>query len=397
MKKRVFKQISGSLLCILFTLSGTTGFANPGSEIGIGVLEQQVLGKKYVGQPEEDRLARLEKVLQGTVSPQQSASYRLSRLFALQKARQDDKHHQLAVQSYNEGIDHTNRGETEQAIEAYRKALQADPGMVEAYNNLANLLLAQQRYEETIEVYKQGLALKPDEALLHRNLGVLYEKLGNVPEAVAQYKTYLKLTHKPDPPIEAIVRDYQAYRSTGNGSPDYMSAATHATHGQPLLWPSRTRPIKVFIREQTAEQLKALPIIRQSLDTWQQATNGRLQFKLVDSSKEANILMLLKDGPILDPNTDIGHTEYAMPEQQLSQHRMDFVTITLNTGTAENRKVLPADSLNAQINRMALHEIGHAIGIWGHSPDPGDIMFTHPIAPQLSSRDINTIRKLYGL
>jgi predicted Zn-dependent protease len=45
-----------------------------------------------------------------------------------------------------------------------------------------------------------------------------------------------------------------------------------------------------------------------------------------------------------------------------------------------------------------LHEMGHALGIWGHSPDPGDTMYarvTHE-TPQLSDRDRNTLRKLYA-
>ncbi len=45
-----------------------------------------------------------------------------------------------------------------------------------------------------------------------------------------------------------------------------------------------------------------------------------------------------------------------------------------------------------------LHEMGHALGIWGHSPDPGDIMYARVTGkdPALSDRDRNTLRKLYS-
>lgn len=41
------------------------------------------------------------------------------------------------------------------------------------------------------------------------------------------------------------------------------------------------------------------------------------------------------------------------------------------------------------------HELGHAIGILGHSTDPGDIMFTTPKRSTLSINDRYTLQKLY--
>lgn len=41
------------------------------------------------------------------------------------------------------------------------------------------------------------------------------------------------------------------------------------------------------------------------------------------------------------------------------------------------------------------HELGHAIGILGHSTDPGDIMFTTPKRSSLSLNDRYTAQKLY--
>jgi hypothetical protein len=41
------------------------------------------------------------------------------------------------------------------------------------------------------------------------------------------------------------------------------------------------------------------------------------------------------------------------------------------------------------------HEIGHAIGIFGHSPEPGDVMHDDPTAAVPTHRDVATVRTLY--
>ena len=52
------------------------------------------------------------------------------------------------------------------------------------------------------------------------------------------------------------------------------------------------------------------------------------------------------------------------------------------------------------ITKVLLHEIGHALGLHGHSPNPQDVMFPAATSAQfatLSKRDINTIRIVYNL
>jgi hypothetical protein len=43
------------------------------------------------------------------------------------------------------------------------------------------------------------------------------------------------------------------------------------------------------------------------------------------------------------------------------------------------------------------HELGHALGIFNHSPDPGDLMYSDPVVAVLSVRDRDTAERAYHI
>ncbi|MFM6754387.1 MAG: peptidase, partial [Dolichospermum sp.] len=45
----------------------------------------------------------------------------------------------------------------------------------------------------------------------------------------------------------------------------------------------------------------------------------------------------------------------------------------------------------------ARHELGHALGIWGHSLSPTDTMYFSQVRnpPLISVRDVNTLKRIY--
>ncbi|MBR1680406.1 tetratricopeptide repeat protein, partial [bacterium] len=51
---------------------------------------------------------------------------------------------------------------------------------------------------------------------------------------------------------------------------------------------------------------------------------------------------------------------------------------------------------NSEVYKVALHEIGHAIGIIGHSPNSSDVMYASSSVSNFSARDIATIKLMYS-
>ncbi len=79
-------------------------------------------------------------------------------------------------------------GNLEAAEEALHKAIERDPNLPQAYSNLGNIHYSRGEYERALERYKEAAALDPNNPLFHENIHAAYRKMGKVSEAVAALK-----------------------------------------------------------------------------------------------------------------------------------------------------------------------------------------------------------------
>ncbi len=94
--------------------------------------------------------------------------------------------HAQAEGHYYDALDLLAEGEGQSAIEAFRRALEFDPGFTDAMHGLARALQDSDRVDEAIAVAQKLAEIDPDDILAHTSLSILFQKKGMVPEAEAE-------------------------------------------------------------------------------------------------------------------------------------------------------------------------------------------------------------------
>jgi tetratricopeptide (TPR) repeat protein len=100
----------------------------------------------------------------------------------------------------------------EEALAAYREALEVDPYLVPALINLANIHYARDEIAEAQALYERAIALEPDVFEAHFNLGNIFHDLERYQSAQACYRDALKLN-----PAYADAHFYLAVTMEKNG------------------------------------------------------------------------------------------------------------------------------------------------------------------------------------
>ncbi|MGV3615875.1 MAG: matrixin family metalloprotease [Fimbriimonas sp.] len=141
-------------------------------------------------------------------------------------------------------------------------------------------------------------------------------------------------------------------------------------------------PLRIrFVRESGWTQ-NLENIFKLGLDQWQAATSNGIAFSFTESSSNADITVRFIPVDEL-PNSAIGVTyaTYNAETFEMSSARIDIGSD------------LGSDTVSLT---TSAHEIGHALGIGGHSPNDNDLMFyAENGTTTTSTQDLNTLRTIY--
>lgn len=105
----------------------------------------------------------------------------------------------LAAQPDSAGLLHLraslsmSSGELDEAGRFLKEAIRCDPGMTEAYRDLARLYIQQQNIDSALETLSGTVEQHPRDATARMMLGVLLQGVNRVPDAIAQYEEILRI------------------------------------------------------------------------------------------------------------------------------------------------------------------------------------------------------------
>lgn len=100
-------------------------------------------------------------------------------------------------------------------------------------------------------------------------------------------------------------------------------------------------------------------------------------------------------GARLDPETG----KLQIPRARTAETRYQFYIREGNPRVLCHRMTVHLSPGLSEVSTLAAarHELGHALGIWGHSPIDTDALYFSQVLqpPPISRRDINTLKKIY--
>jgi hypothetical protein len=164
--------------------------------------------------------------------------------------------------------------------------------------------------------------------------------------------------------------------------PNFANETDPQTHLLNKLYHWPTFPVRVYISPTQATGDMKIDTLA-GVKWWEQATNIVGQFVIVDDPASADITVDFRDD---GANGFSGLTQYSYD----SGGTLVKAAISIN---------LAYLTTPAEFTSAAAHEMGHALGIGGHSNNPKDLMSFSPTIFLLTApsvRDVNTMKTSYA-
>jgi predicted Zn-dependent protease len=204
----------------------------------------------------------------------------------------------------------------------------------------------------------------------------------------------------------AIARRVAHWLGIGAPTPDELLVFCRWSQGD---FPLRVAIVAPEFDEEIAEELWArspdeyVAAVERALAIWERDLEGKVRFERVGSSEEPTVVLRIlgEEAPAPEPTVQVLGTaslgdacRVLGGEPASGRLAVRYQVRELRIYVVDQHGLLLPD----QVERVALHEIGHAIGMRSHSPIPADVMYEvarDRLGPDgLGAEDVNSFLSL---
>jgi len=326
----------------------------------------------------------------------------------LYKGKEITKSAYEALMMFNQSFEPMKKGKYALAAEKLAAALKLDPNLYQARTNYGFMLGRLGRAEEGIAELKKALEIDPTRPEAITTIAAMYQATGRISEAIFEYKRALQ--RYPKSPlavnISSVIKQLeQEYKreqaieksiTPAQNSEDYFA---HATYDSVAKWPTTKFPLKVYLQgdDETQRIANFRPefgaAIKQAFKDWADASKNAFEYEFTRDFKKSDIDVYWTSDPTKVSRPSEGGEARVSYDTIHGINHVQIIVLTITPDGTDH--FVPLNIIKA----ACLHEVGHSLGILGHSPDPNDVMFCsvpaadtdHPV----TSRDGKTLAHLY--
>jgi len=256
-------------------------------------------------------------------------------------------------------------------------------------------------YEQSLPYFERALFAQPKDSFMRYSYVLALSKAK--PTYSIQKKLYTMATKEPHDEASKTARAKSLilkYKILSEFKNNYI---TNAVYGNDILrWDIKSFPLKVYYENPQDVPQYYIDNINKALSVWTSKTNF-VKFTTAKDAQNADIVISFKDIP---PDVCSGNfcnyaAAYTEPEIN-GKKLLKRMNLTFYKTNPRNNKFTAEEIFNT-----AQHELGHTLGIMGHSSFPMDLMYSEKdngskyspslTTQKLSVRDLNTLVLLYRI
>ncbi len=309
-----------------------------------------------------------------------------------------------AILKFNDAVKKWEEKSVFEALILFNEAIQIDPNLWIAYLGLGQAYDNTKEYTKSLNAYREYLRLAPKQAQDRKTVTEAVQYLTHLlknGEEVIKSSDYLPLIKTKHAGKELFVhwnlrKPIKIYFYPAKGVPNYRSEFQEAFLEGTKIWQQAIENLKFEVidtsilllfkpkerdkkEKELVEEAQIKIIFPSRFKVKGDPSNPLVSqidaqsFPIIRDKKNFRVLGVIMVSPFIYYQSQI-----AIPLEPLS-------------------KLKPEEQIK-KIKIIAAREVGHALGLWGFSPNPDDLMFEGEVTElKLSDRDKNTLKKLYEL